>query len=244
MTPDAAPTVLLHVWRVRRPAVAMLRMGLDRVHLRRSGASFWQLLGTAGDGFGLGDADLHRWALLTCWPDERAAAGADVLRTVRSWDAIADERARLQLRPVGTRGRWAGQAPFGPDTDPPAPGSLTGPVAALTRARVRGASARRFRTDVPAVASELAAADGLRFAMGVGERPTGLLGTFSLWDDDASLRGFAHRSSAHVAVARRSRQERWFGEELFARFAVVDARGTLDGRPVPFASPGSEAVSP
>ena len=154
----------------------MLRMGLDRVHLRRSGATFWQLLGTAGDGFGLGDADLHRWALLTCWPDGRAAAGADALRTVRAWDEAADERARLRLRPVGTRGRWAGQAPFGPDTDAPPPGSLTGPVAALTRARVRGTSARRFRTDVPAVAQELAASDGLRFAMGVGERPTGTAG--------------------------------------------------------------------
>jgi hypothetical protein len=117
-------------------------------------------------------------------------------------------------------------------------------VAALTRARVRGGSARSFRSDVPPVARDLAASPGLRFAMGVGERPTGLLGTFSLWDDDASLRAFAHRSPAHVEVARRSRRERWFGEELFARFAVVDARGTLDGGPVPFASPGRTGTSP
>jgi hypothetical protein len=235
----AVPTVLLHVWRVRRPLPAFVRMGLDPLQLRRRGGpQFWQLLGTAGDGFGLRDADLHRWALLTCWfgPDAAAdpagsAAAADGLATVRRWDALATERARLVLRPVATRGRWGGRAPFGPDTDAPPPGELTGPVAAITRARVRGGAARSFRGDVPPVARDLVTSPGLRFTMGIGERPTGLLGTFSLWDDDADLRRFAHRSAAHVAVARRSREHEWFGEELFARFSVLSADGTLDGRP-------------
>lgn len=235
---DAAPAVVLHVWRVRRPLPAFVRMGLEPLHLRRAaGPQFWQLLGTAGDGFGLGDADPRRWALLTCWADPDAAAAADDLPTVRRWDALATERARLLLRPVATRGRWGGRAPFGPDTGAPPPGTLTGPVAALTRARVRRTAARRFRGEVPAVARDLLTSPGLRFAMGVGERPTGLLGTFSLWDDDDDLRRFAHRSAAHVAVALRSRQQEWFGEELFARFAVLGADGTLDGRPASAAAP-------
>lgn len=228
--PDGVPTVLLHVWRVRSPARALLRMGLDQVHLRRSGATFWQLLGTAGAGFGLRDADLHRWALLTCWPSREQAVRADDLVTVRGWERLAVESARLELRPVGTRGRWDGRAPFGPDSEPPAPGAVVGPVAAITRARLGRRASRDFRASVAPVAGALSTAPGLRFTMGIGERPTGLLGTFSVWEGDDALRQFAHHAPAHVAVARQSRKNDWFAEELFSRFAVVDARGTLVGR--------------
>ncbi len=243
--PGGAPTVLLHVWRVRSPGRALLRMGLDQLHLGRSGAVFWQLLGTAGPGFGLRDADLRRWALLTCWPSADRAARADDLVTVRRWERLAEESARLELRPIGTRGRWAGQQPFGPDTEAPEPGAVTGPVAAITRARLAGRASRAFRASVAPVAGELAASPGLRFTMGIGERPTGLLGTFSVWDGDESLRRFAHGAPAHVAVARRSRRSEWFAEELFSRFSVVDARGTLAGRPAAeLAAPAGGSPSP
>jgi hypothetical protein len=43
------------------------------------------------------------------------------------------------------------------------------------------------------------------------------------------LREFA-RADAHAAVVARTAPERWYAEELFARFAVVGGRGTLDGQ--------------
>jgi heme-degrading monooxygenase HmoA len=56
-----------------------------------------------------------------------------------------------------------------------------------------------------------------------------LQGTFSLWESGAAVREFA-RGEAHAEVVARTEPERWYAEELFARFDVVGTAGTLDGR--------------
>lgn len=239
--PDV-PRVVLHVWRVRSPLRALLRMGTDGRPLARSGAAFTKLLGTAGSGFGLRDADLRRWALLTTWADAAGADSLDRHPVVRGWDALAVERARFDLVPLSTTGRWDGVEPFGsPATD--RPGLHDGPVLAITRARLHRRTSPRFRRSVPPVAAELAASPGLLASFGVGERPVGLLGTCSVWEDEAALLAFARRAPSHVAVAKASRGQDWFAEELFARFAVTAAHGVLDGRPVPRV-PAAGAPSP
>jgi hypothetical protein len=139
---------------------------------------------------------------------------------------VADETFRLTLRPTASRGRWSGQEPFGD----PHPEREEGPVAAITRARLRPARAAAFWRSVPPVSADLHTHPGLRAAVGIGEAPVGLQGTFSLWDSPDSLRTFAHRSAPHLAVVRRTAELGWYAEELFARFAVVEATGTLDGR--------------
>jgi hypothetical protein len=199
--------------------------------MRLSGCTFYRLLGTSrAGGFGLRDADPRHWALLICWPDAAAASAFDRSSTVRGWGRLADERLRLQLRPLSSRGRWGGREPFGrPDGAESDPGA---PVAAITRARIRVGHGRSFRRAVPAVSADLARAGGLRLAVGVGESPVGLQGTVSVWDDAASLTAFAYRSAPHAAVVRRTPDERWYAEDLFARFTVVAASGTYHGRPV------------
>lgn len=209
-------------------------MAWDRVPLRGSGCTFHRLLGTSrAGGFGLRDADPRHWALLTCWPDAAGATAFDRSRTVAGWDGIAAERLRLELRPLSSRGRWGGKEPFGrPDGDADRPLDPQAPVAAITRARIRVGHGRSFRQAVPPVSADLARAGGLRLAVGVGESPVGLQGTVSLWDDTASLAAFAYRAAPHAAVVRRTPAERWYAEELFARFAVVAATGTYEGRSV------------
>jgi hypothetical protein len=80
------------------------------------------------------------------------------------------------------------------------------------------------------VVADLRGAAGLRLSLGIGEAPVGLQGTFSLWDSQRDLVDFAYRGAAHRDVVARTGPERWYAEELFARFAVLDVQGTHQGR--------------
>jgi hypothetical protein len=108
-----------------------------------------------------------------------------------------------------------------------------GAVAAITRARLVPSRALRFWRATPPVVAGLHAAPGLLLSFGIGEAPVGLQGTFSVWESPAALRGFAYGGAAHVEAIRRTRQERWYAEELFARFAVNAVDGTYCGRALP-----------
>jgi hypothetical protein len=211
--------VTLHVWRVRRRAVgaAMLRMAFAR--RRPRGVSFAKFLGTGtGAGFGPGDADLTRYAALTV---------SDTPVELPGWDRLAVARARLDLDLLASRGSWSGRAPFGAPAPAHAPAHAPagGMVLVLTRARLRPAKVPAFWRAIPPVALSLARAPGLVARFGIGEAPVGWQGTVSVWRDAADLTLFAYRQPEHRAVVTRTRAERWYAEELFARFAVRDIGG-------------------
>jgi hypothetical protein len=107
-----------------------------------------------------------------------------------------------------------------------------GPVAAITRARLAPRRMRRFYRAARPVAADLARADGLLLALGIGEAPVGLQGTVSLWRSAADLTAFAYGREAHADVVRRTPAEGWYAEELFARFAVLGVEGRYRGRAV------------
>ena len=85
-----------------------------------------------------------------------------------------------------------------------------------------------FRGSLPPVSRELAGAWGLHSTVGIGDAPVGLQATFSIWSDAAAVTAFA-RSPEHRAVVRRTREEGWYGEELFARFRPYGSEGAWDG---------------
>ena len=228
----AVPDVVtLHVWGVAGHSVpgAMARMATHR-GLLRSGAgrpAFAKLLGT-GDGrtFTVRDADPRHWGVLATWD---RAADADAFErgpVARSWARVAEERLRVTLRPIASRGEWSRRRPFGD----PVPSRYDGPVAALTRARITARRTVQFWRSVPPVSADLHRSTGLRLAVGIGEAPIGLQGTFSLWDSAGSLTDFAHGRAPHQEVVRRTAELGWYAEELFARFAVLDVEGTFEGR--------------
>lgn len=73
---------------------------------------------------------------------------------------------------------------------------------------------------------------GLIAAIGIGEAPVGLQGTFSLWRSAEAIRTFAYERPEHREVIRRTAERQWYAEELFARFAVREATGLLHGAPL------------
>jgi len=102
-----------------------------------------------------------------------------------------------------------------------------GQVAAITRARIKWSQNFRFWSSVPPVTVSLKAAPGLVAAIGIGEAPIGLQGTFSLWESAAAIREFAYKGAAHQKAIADTSAYNWYSEELFARFAVREVRGSL-----------------
>lgn len=228
-----APVVTADVWRMPASAVpaTLLAVARDRRRLRRiDGARFVKVLGTA-ERFDGRSADLTRWMILTAWTDADTARRASGNGPLAEWQRRSSERWRAVLRPIAARGAWSRSTPFEVVEDEPGlGGSWTGPVAAVTRARLAPSKAAQFWRAVPGAAGDLSGRDGLRFALAVGEAPIGVQGTFSLWRDGAALREYAYRRPAHRAVVKATREVGWYAEELFARFAVLETAGSIDGR--------------
>jgi hypothetical protein len=196
--------VTLHLWRVEPPRVpaALLRMGRDRARVRRTpGLRFAKLLGT-GDGrtFTVRDADPLRWGLLATWTSPAAARGlrGALAGGPRLAPAGGGDLAR---RPAA--GRLARHLERAAALRRPGPRPVDGPVAALTRARLRPSAALGFWRAVPPVSADLRDRPGLRAAVGIGEAPIGLQGTFSLWESGAAVRRFA-AGAAHAEVVART----------------------------------------
>ena len=75
----------------------------------------------------------------------------------------------------------------------------------------------------------LALAVGVRAAIGLGELPVVRQATFSVWESAEAMRQFAYRDARHREVIQLTHREKWYAEELFARFRVLSSAGTLDG---------------
>ncbi len=241
MVGSTGPAIVsLHVWGVptRHVPTAVAHMALDRRTVRSlPGLQFAKLLGTgSGRTFTPRDADPHHWGVLACWADEAGPHRLTSSRVGRSWERIATESALWLMRPLASRGRWAGREPFGR----PTPIRWDGPVAAITRGRVRLRLWRTFWSAVPPVALAAHTHGGLTFALGIGEAPIGLQGTFSTWSDRAALIDFAHRRAPHRRVIEQTAELGWYSEDLFARFALLDAQGRFAGKSV---GPGPQATT-
>lgn len=217
-----------HLVRHAGALVPTARVPLDRRALRAvPGLRFGRLLGTGRGRTMTVSADLHRWALFGVWDDAEAVTRFRHGHPLsRRWDR-AEERFDVVLRPLAARGSWDGGDPFAALTAPD--GAHEGPIAVLTRATVRARRLPAFLRSVPPVDAHLGSVDGLLGATGIGEVPIGRQATFSLWRDAAAMEQFSYRSAEHLEVVRRTREEGWYGEELFARFAPLAWSGTWDG---------------
>jgi hypothetical protein len=207
-------------------------MAIDRRRLRRThGVSFAKLLGTGHDvRFGPADADPTRWAAVIAWDDAAAAARFDDSPVGRAWGAIATAGCRITLRPVSSRGAWAGHQPFQPGRadQPGRSPQPDGPILVLTRARLRPTRAAAFWRAIPAVGATLPTTPGLLAAFGIGEAPLGWQGTVSVWRGTDDVTGFAYGRSEHRAAMAATPVRRWYAEELFARFTVLHVDGDRD----------------
>ena len=216
---------VIYFWQIKKALlpVAILFMAIHKFVLKRlPGVSFAKLLGTGkGESFTPKDADPYRWgALVTIQKDN--LDNLDKSKVIRGWQRIAKKEYRAILKPISVHGLWSGKQPFEVEKF-----DWNGKIAAITRARIVWRKNLIFWRAVPPVTISLHQSPGLINAIGIGEAPIGLQGTFSLWESAAQLRDFAYKGQAHTQAIKATEENKWYSEELFSRFAVVQERGGL-----------------
>ena len=215
--------IVAYFWSIKSKAIpfALLAMALDRFALHRStNVGFYKSLGTGkGETFTPADANSLRWGLVAQVNDMEAFDQSSV---VKRWRKNSVDEFRAVLEPISSHGKWAGKEPFVATAK-----DWNGQVAAITRARIKWHQNFRFWSSVPPVTMSLKSAPGLISAIGIGEAPIGLQGTFSLWESAAAIREFAYKGAAHQKAIADTATYNWYSEELFARFAVKDVRGSI-----------------
>jgi len=215
----------IYFWRIKVIFIplAIIFMAINKIQLKLlSGITFIKLLGTGkGESFTPRDADPFRWGMLIT-VSENQIDMLDKSFVVKSWQKICISEYRVILKPISSHGFWSGKQPFAVDKF-----EWAGKIAAVTRARIVWRKNLIFWRAVPSVTESLHQSPGLLNAIGIGEAPIGLQGTFSIWQDAASLRDFAYKGQAHSEAIRATSANQWYSEELFARFAVIEERGLL-----------------
>jgi hypothetical protein len=217
---------VVYFWRIRRRYIplALFFMAINKLILKRvPGVSFIKLLGTGrGETFTPKDADALRWGLLVTVAEESTKT-LDTSKVIKGWQKISTAEYRVILKAISSHGKWSRKEPF-----EILKSDWTGKVVAVTRARIVWRKNFMFWSAVPPVTKSLHTSNGLIAAIGIGEAPIGLQGTFSIWENGAALRQFAYKGSAHTAAIKATAENNWYSEELFARFAVIQERGQLN----------------
>jgi hypothetical protein len=219
--------VVVYFFTVARKGIpfAFLSMAIDRMRSRKfTGISFSKLLGTgSGQTFTPSDAVLTRWGMVVVIDENRIKA-FDQSSIISNWRKRSTSEFRAVLSPISSHGLWAKKNPFNfiaPLSNPDAQ------IAALTRARIKWSKNFIFWKSVPPVVIDLHSNPGLHAAIGIGEAPIGLQGTFSLWKSASALRDFAYKGKAHQVAIAQTQSIGWYSEELFARFEVLELRGEI-----------------
>jgi hypothetical protein len=207
---------------------ALLAMAIHRLPLwLQKGCTFWKLLGSGRNGTFDLHPDWQQWGLLAVWDDRETFDKFDKSGFVAKWwDMLATERWTVLLEPLQSHGKWDGKTPF----DNPNVTEYTGIVAVLTRATIRFNKLKAFWSNVDSVTNIMASAPGYVTSFGIGEAPVYRQATFSIWKSVNDVKNFAYASREHANVIKKTRDENWYSEELFARFKLIASFGTINGK--------------
>ena len=65
-------------------------------------------------------------------------------------------------------------------------------------------------------------AKGVLYYKGIGELPFIQQATISIWNSLDDVLNFAYNSKKHADIIKKTRKEKWYKEELFSRFIILE----------------------
>lgn len=203
--------------------VAFLAMAVHRLPLyfNRS-CQFYKLLGCGKNGTFDIHPDFQQWGLIAVWDSlEDYKNFKDKSFINKWWKLFTISQSTVLLEPLSSHGKWSGKTPFGS----PKLKHNGDKIAVLTRATIRWNKLRNFWRNVPPVASIMGQAKGFITSVGIGEAPFFMQATFSVWESEEDVVKFAYKDAEHAKVIKLTRDEKWYSEELFARFKIIANEG-------------------
>lgn len=210
---------------------AILSMAILHIPLFfQKGLRFYKLLGSGKNGTFDVNPDWQQWGFIGVW-ESRESYDFFMQNSGVSkwWRLLTQNQWTLVCKVISSHGTWDGKSPFIAET---IPNAYDGMVVVLTRASIRPLKALAFWQNVPDVAKSMENASGLVASMGVGEMPFFKQATLSIWKSAEDIKQFAYRQKQHAEVIKKTRTQKWYREELFARFIPIESIGYLNEKEI------------
>ena len=203
---------------------ALFAMALHRLPLwLNKNISFYKLMGTGRNGTFDKRPDWKQWGILAVHRQgnvNEIDAVKDLYgKFIAKWFRLFHaELTTYLLEPLEGHGEWDNKKPFG-DVFIQQP--YEGPIAVLTRATIKLSKLKYFWAHVAPVAARMHDAKGFIRSYGIGEIPWIKQATFSIWESREDMKAFAYGMKEHAEVIKKTRQQKWYSEELFMRFRII-----------------------
>lgn len=197
-------------------------------------ATFYKLMGCGKNGTFDKVPDLQQWAILMITDKNKKNDFQSHFNYKKLygrfitnwWKYFGCSKWTIILEPIEGHGTWDGKEVFG---SLPRTSGYDGLIAVLTRATIRLNRLQHFWKHVSAVARIMSSSDGFITSFGIGEVPWIKQATFSIWKNKESLKTFAYKMPVHTEVIKKTRQEKWYSEDMFVRFKIIASLGSING---------------
>jgi len=210
---------------------AFLGMAILRIPLwLNSDCKFWKLMGSGKDGQVDLAPDFKHWAIITAWDNKQACDQFYANSFPMKWFRFfGSETFTVLLKPLSSHGLWSGRQPFTFEKEYQ---PVSSQIAVITRARINFDKLKEFKSNIKRAADEMKKSEGFILSAGVGENPYLDQATFSIWENAESMKNYAYKSFDHADIIKLTRTRKWYSEDLFARFEILELQGIFNGRAV------------
>lgn len=186
------------------------------------GLNFFKLMGSGGKNGFSKMLNVNIYALHCVWEsEEHADEFLEKSKTFSEFRNRTSELYTIFLKATRAHGLWSGSNPYQTQNLTP-----SGPIAVITRARIKLKFLPKFWRKVPSLGKKVDEVNGSIYSIGIGEYPWFMQATFSIWESYEAMHNYAYGNPLHMEVIKKTRELGWYAEELFANFIPYRTEGT------------------
>ena len=184
--------------------------------------SFYKMLGTGGKG-GFIYPDLSVYSLLCVWKkSEFLNEFIESSNHAKEIKKKSKKRIDYIMEPIFSNGLWDNINPFKVNENRES--KKENKIGVITRGKIKLSKQIDFWLNVSSASDAIKNADGVEFYKGIGELPLLSQATFSVWKNHKSISDFAYKNRAHSEIIKKTKERKWYSEDLFARFEITEIK--------------------